>query len=231
MSKAVEQAYEWIRGKILSGEYAEGSHLIEECIAAESKVSRTPVREALRRLSSEHFVTFAPNQGASVASWEASDIKVIFELRAMLEGYSAYRAATRITDAAIKEMELFASKIEALCVEHTIENHRSTIYYNRQFHSTFIEAANSERINKLLASVVEIPMMLKTIDRFSVSDMERSNYHHRELIEAFNARDREWARNVMESHLRGAHRSYLRMEQNLASRDKTSTKTAKTEER
>lgn len=208
MSKASERAYDWIRDQILSGHYAAGSHLREEHIAEEAKVSRTPVREALRRLSNEHFVKFLPNQGAFVTKWEDDDVQVIFELRCMLEGYSAYRAATRITDEAIAELQSCADAIESLCETHSQENHRKTIKHNHRFHSIIFDAASSGRINQMLSWLVEIPMMLKTIDRYNDEDVERSNHHHRELIRAFKAHDPDWARSVMESHLRAARNIY-----------------------
>ena len=208
MSKASELAYIWIRGRILSGEFGAGMHLKEERIAQQSKVSRTPVREALRRLSNEHYVKFTPNQGAFVATWADDEVDDIFELRTMLEGYSALRAATRITDEAIDDLIQCADEIEKLCVQHSPQNHRKTIKYNHRFHSIIIEEANSNRVNKMLSWLVEVPMLLKTIDRYTDADIERSNHHHRELIEAFKVRNGRWAQSVMESHLRAAHHIY-----------------------
>ncbi len=210
MSKAVNQAYTSIRESILSGKYPPGSHLKEEKIAEETKVSRTPVREALRRLSNEHLVKFLPNQGAFVTSWEADDVDVLFELRAMLEGYSAYRAATLITDDDIQEMQTCIHEIDLLCKNHSRENHRRTIEYNHRFHSIIIEAASSERIYKLIGWLVQIPMLLKTIDQYSDEEVERSNMHHKEILAALKKRDPSWARSVMESHLRAAHQIYTR---------------------
>jgi DNA-binding GntR family transcriptional regulator len=199
----------YIREQILSGRYAAGSHLKEERIAEEAEVSRTPVREALRRLSTEHMVKFVPNQGAFVIAWEDDEVDGIFDIRIMLEGYSAYRAASRIDAEDIKEMESCADEIEKLCERHNKENHRKTIEYNHRLHSIIVEAAGSEHLRQLLVSLVEIPMLLKTIDRYSNKDVERSNHHHRELIEAFKAGDGDWAKNVMESHLRAGHRIYV----------------------
>ncbi|MFQ5660006.1 MAG: GntR family transcriptional regulator [Gammaproteobacteria bacterium] len=224
MSKAVEQAYGWIRGRILSGEFPSGMHLKEERIAEESKVSRTPVREALRRLSNRHYVKFIPNQGAFVATWADDDVEVIFELRSILEGYSAFRAATRISDEDIAEMERCADAIEKLCVHHSFENHRNTIEFNHRFHTIIIEAASSERINKMLNWLVEIPLLLRTIDRYSDADVERSNHHHRELIEAFKARDGRWAQGVMELHLRAAYQIYTSSPSEDASRKRLAAK-------
>lgn len=209
MSNATERAYLFVREQILSGRYPAGSHLREEHIAEQAKVSRTPVREALRRLATEHMVKFVTNQGAFVISWEDEDVDSIFDIRIMLEGYSAYRAATRIDDDGINEMEACADEIEKLCESHNKENHRKTIEFNHRLHSIIVEAAGSEHLRRLLASLVEIPMLLKTIDRYSNEDVERSNHHHRELISAFRARDPEWARNIMESHLRAGHRIYV----------------------
>lgn len=209
MSNATEHAYIFVKEHILSGQYPAGSHLKEEHIAEDAKVSRTPIREALRRLSNEHMVKFVPNQGAFVISWEEDDVESIFDIRIMLEGYSASRAATRIDDEGIREMEICANEIEKLCQKHTKENHRKTIEFNHRLHSIIVEAASSEHLRRLLVSLVEIPMLLKTIDRYSITDIERSNHHHRELIEAFKTGDADWAKNVMESHLRAAHRIYV----------------------
>ena len=209
MSNATEHAYIFVRKQILSGRYPAGSHLKEERIAEEADVSRTPVREALRRLSTEHLVRFVPNQGAFVIAWEDDDVEGIFEIRSMLEGYSAYRAASRIDDVGIKELEACAEEIENLCRNHSKESHRQTIEFNHRLHSIIVEAAGSEHLRRLLASLVEIPMLLKTIDRYSNKDVERSNHHHRELIEAFKARDAEWARSVMQTHLRAGYRIYV----------------------
>ena len=209
MSNATEHAYTFVREQILSGRYPAGSHLKEERIAEEADVSRTPVREALRRLSTEHLVKFVPNQGAFVIAWDDDDVDGIFEIRILLEGYSAYRAATRIDEDGIKEMETCANEIETLCQEHNNENHRKTIEFNHRLHSIIVEAAGSEHLRRMISSLVEIPMLLKTIDRYSNADVERSNHHHRELIEAFRARDAGWAKNIMESHIRAGRRIYV----------------------
>jgi DNA-binding GntR family transcriptional regulator len=209
MAKATDKAYEWVREHILSGAYPAGSHLQEARIAEEARVSRTPVREALRRLSNEHFVRFVPNQGAFVATWRDDDVEVIFELRAMLEGYAAQRAAERITPAQIDELARCADEIERLCRHHSPENHRRSLEYNQRFHAIVTEATGSDRMQRMLAWLVEMPLILRTMDRYSNEDVERSNRHHRELVEAFRARDGNWARSVMEAHLRAARQVYL----------------------
>src|SRR3712207_4280762 len=97
MAGAVEKAYTAIRERIITGDYAPSARITEQEISDTAGVSRTPAREALRRLQAEGFVRVVPNQGAIVTDWTEADIEEIFELRAMLEPYGAYRAAARIT--------------------------------------------------------------------------------------------------------------------------------------
>ena len=210
MTKAVERAYEQIRLYILSGKYTSGLHLTEEMLAKDIDVSRTPVREALRRLNSEHLVKFIPNQGAFVTTWSHDDVDDIFQLRIMLEGYSAFRAASRITDESIKQLEQCASEIEALSINRTPEKNPAIIRINHRFHSIIMEAASSERIVRILSWLVEIPMILKTLELYDDADLSRSNYQHRELIDALKSRDGLWAQSVMESHLRAAHNIFVK---------------------
>jgi len=208
MTRAADKAYERIRASILSGAYPPGSHLKEEQIAEETGVSRTPVREALRRLSSEQLVTFVSNRGAYVTSWSPADVAEVYELRSMLEGYAAARAATRITEAELDTLAQLAGAIEALSEERSAENHVRMLELNQQLHTTIIDAADSERLRVLLSWLVEMPMLLKTYEKFDDQEIARSNSHHRELIAAFRAADPDWARTVMETHLRAAYRVY-----------------------
>ena len=210
MTKAVERAYEQIRHFILSGKYSAGLHLTEEMLANDIDVSRTPVREALRRLNAEHLVQFIPNQGAFVTTWSHDDVDDIFQLRIMLEGYSAFRAATRISDESIRQLEQCASEIEALSVNRTPDKNPAMIKINHRFHSIIMEAASSERIVRILSWLVEIPMILKTLEMYDDTDVARSNYQHRELIDALKSRDGLWAQSVMESHLRAAHNIFVK---------------------
>jgi DNA-binding GntR family transcriptional regulator len=81
---AVDRAYEKIRGGILDGVLAPGSRLKEKALVEYCGVSRTPVRDALRRLAAEDFVSIQPNQGAHVRYWDKEDLDDFFALRALL---------------------------------------------------------------------------------------------------------------------------------------------------
>ena len=89
MSGASERAYEEIRKRLLRGDFAPGARLSESELSELCGVSRTPVREALRRLALEYFVRIEPNRGAFVIDWSREDIVDMFEMRSMLEGLAA----------------------------------------------------------------------------------------------------------------------------------------------
>jgi len=209
MTRAADRAYATIRARILAGTYAPGAHLKEEQLADDTGVSRTPVREALRRLSAEHLVKFVSNRGAYVAHWSPSDVDDIFQLRLMLEGYAAWRAAPHISAEQIAILEHCAAAIEELTSGYSADKHMRMLEHNQRFHTTIVEAAASERLKVLLSWLVEVPMLLRTYEKFDEAELRRSNHHHRELISAFEHRDPEWARLVMQTHIRAAHRVYL----------------------
>ena len=99
MAKAVDSAYRAIREGILAGTFAQGSHITARQLAEATGLSRTPVREAMRRLDAEGMISLIPNRGAFVASWSDSEIEQLYELRVLLERFAAQNAAERINDA------------------------------------------------------------------------------------------------------------------------------------
>ena len=92
-SHASDHAYRLIRAQILSGERAGGDWLREGDLAESIGVSRTPVREALRRLTAEGLVSHERNRGVQVAAWTAEDLDEIFSLRSVLEPWACRLAA------------------------------------------------------------------------------------------------------------------------------------------
>ncbi len=208
MSKIADLAYQTIRDRIISGDYQSGIHLKEVQVAQDIGASRTPVREALRRLNAEQLVEFAPNRGAYVTSWSLEDVEEIYTLRSILEGQAAFRAATRIADSEIEVLIECANRIDNLLRDIDERNTVKIFEANHRFHNTILDASKSERLSKMLSWLVEIPLTLQTFEKYSNRDIERSNHHHRELIDAFLSRDPRWAQQVMETHLSAAQRLF-----------------------
>jgi DNA-binding GntR family transcriptional regulator len=206
---AAERAYEVIRGGILDGTFGLGARLPEEDLAARAGVSRTPVREALRQLAAEGFVTFAPNRGAQVASWSDDDLEEIFQLRALLESYAASRAARRIDAARLLALHELADGMDAAAHRGTAAALDRIAELNNRFHRAILTIADSQRLHALLDTVIVVPLVHRTFHRYTPAALRRSMHHHRELLAAFEAADSEWAATVMRTHVLAARAALL----------------------
>jgi DNA-binding GntR family transcriptional regulator len=204
MSRAGELAYAAIREGISSGDYVAGARLREEELSAAIGVSRTPVREALRRLSAEGIVEFLPNRGAHVAAWTDDDLEEIFELRATLEALAAYRAASRVDDDVIARLEELASAMEERLADPSDEGRFEVSQLNNEFHQLVLEVSGSRQLVVTTQGVIQVALVHRTFLRYSKRAMQRSFGHHRELIEALAARDASWSSSVMRSHILAA---------------------------
>ena len=207
MSKASDHAYSHIRSEILSGALEPGEQLGEEQLATACGVSRTPVREALRRLESEHLVRRSDSQRTFVADWSFDEVEEGFVLRAMLESHAASRAATRITDEAVERLNKHNRAIELAARAPSVDI-PAFLDNNRAFHAILLEAAGSERLTSLLGGIVEQPIVLRTARQYDREQVLRSLSEHDELVLAFRRRDPEWASAVMTAHIRRAFHAY-----------------------
>ena len=207
MTRASDVAYEKIRSFLLGGSLKPGEQLTEERMAQITGVSRTPVREAVRRLEGEMLLVRSESKRLFVADWSRDDIDEMFTLRQMLEGHAAERAAQRISGQQIDQLETVNAELHR-AVARTPPDIASFLDANRTFHEIVTEAAQSPRLHQVLAMLVEQPVVLRTARHYSVRDLEQSARDHDELIAAFRAGDPDWARAVMGSHLRRAFHAF-----------------------
>jgi len=210
LSKASAKAYAIIRQRIIDGALAPGERLKEEDLASLCGVSRTPIRDALRSLAADLFVTVVPNHGAYVNDWSPDDVEDIFTMRGMLEGYAAQRAASRITEEELDIMQASADAIEVAIANPDEPDVETFLAANRTLHETLRQAANSTRLNTMLGQLVEMPVVIRTATSYTPGDLRRSNDHHQELIDALRAGDGTWAEAKMVAHIHAAYQQYRR---------------------
>lgn len=206
--KAVTKAYNAVRAGIIEGRYPPAARITEQEIAEITGVSRTPVREALRRLHAEGLLRFVPNQGAFVNAWSESEVEDIFELRSMLEAFGARRAARNADDEQIAELRKLAESQHRESEECRPGYLERVADLNSRFHQLVQECAGSHRLQVMMGALIEAPLVLQTFREYSEEDLLRSAAHHLEIVEAFEARDADWAASVMRSHVLAARRVY-----------------------
>jgi DNA-binding GntR family transcriptional regulator len=212
VSSAGARAYEFIKDGIVSGRFRPGERLKEDELTTLCRVSRTPVREALKRLAVEGLVIVTPNAGAHVAAVDGFELEEIYALRAMIEGEAARCAAANITDDDIERLKTLAATMEEAVDAGGETMQAAFTPANAEFHHIILNAARSPRLTSMATLVIELPLTLRTFARYSESDRRRSLHHHRELIDAFECRDGAWASSVMKSHVHAAYRALVRSE-------------------
>lgn len=200
---AAESAYSHIRNAIITGALPPGETLKESALARDIGVSRTPVREALSRLGQEGLVEVGRYRKARVTTFSVGDAAEIFHLRAILEGHGAGRAASRATADQIAELEHIEVEMEEAF--RSLGWHRHLAVFdtlNMRFHALIAHIADSPRLERILASSLELPASI--FNHYSESHDERTlrtHRQHREIIDALKAADAGWADAAMRGHL------------------------------
>ncbi|GAA2311865.1 GntR family transcriptional regulator [Actinomadura luteofluorescens] len=210
MVRAVDRVYARLRADILDGVHPPGARIGEAELAEATGSSRTPVREALRRLEVEGLVEVLPHRGARVPDWTPDDLEEIYDLRMLLEGAAARRAAARVTDADADRMDELCALMEAAVEPGAGQDLDRVAELNAEFHDIVRSAAASGRLVSMLNAVVQLPLVMRTFHRYSPADLARSSAHHRELAAALRARDGTWAESVMRAHVLAAKAVLLR---------------------
>lgn len=208
MAEAVDKAYRSIREGILRGLYAPGTHIRAQDLAASTGLSRTPVREAMRRLHAEGMIQIHPNRGAFVSSWSERDIVQIYDLRVLLEGFAAQSAASTITEPQLAELKAQADEMSGL-VEEEPPPYEAIAEVNNRFHRGILAACGNSRMEDLLSAIVEVPITIRTFRHYSRADLRRSAAQHHDLVTALAAGDGDWARSVMATHILSARHSLV----------------------
>lgn len=199
---AAERAYRVIRRQILTGERAAGEWLREGDLATVLGVSRTPVREAFRRLVAEGLASHERNRGVRVQNWDVGDLDEIFSLRSVLEPWGCSLTAARGT-ADIEVLEQLAQRMDRAAAPPTPDLEEVTAL-NNEFHRTILEASGNSRLVLTLSSLVDVPLVSRTFSLYTPDTLRRSLAHHHEIVRAFEAGDPTWAESVMRSHVRSA---------------------------
>lgn len=196
--------FERLRRLILDGEYSPDERLVEGQLAQRLGVSRTPVRQALTMLEAEGLVEISPNRGAAVCSFSLDEVWDIYDLRAVLEGHAARRAANRIQKRELDELRSIVSEMSRM-VPGRFADHEKEIRWlvarNQEFHGTIVEASRNRRLATLIRRTVEIPLMFKAFFWYTADERTISNHYHRQILHSLEQGDAERAEIVMREHV------------------------------
>ena len=207
----VVDVYEAIKQAIVSEAYTSGDYLREEQLARSLGVSRTPVREAFRRLGSEGWLEVKPNFGVRVKTWSIRDVEEIFEARILIEAYLVGRAASQIGADDLATIKGLAQEMLVIAQSgHAVASLDAWFVANRAFHDILTAAAGNARLDQSLRMMKEVPLIRWTFNNYSQEDRERSARQHIEIVEALENRDGEWAEAIVKCHILAAQTTVIR---------------------
>ncbi|OUM93945.1 MAG: GntR family transcriptional regulator [Firmicutes bacterium ZCTH02-B6] len=203
-----ELVFEAIREAIITGHLKPGERLMEIQLAEELGVSRTPVREAIRKLEQEGFVVMVPRKGAYVADISMKDIAEVFEIRGALEGLAAELAAERATEEQLERLERLLVEIGE-CIER--QDVDGMIEKDTAFHDLLFSASHNERLVQILSLLREQIQRFRSRTLARVERMKVALEEHKAIVEALGRRDSELARSLAEAHIESAQSSLMKL--------------------
>ena len=191
-----EKVYQWIKNAIINGDLKPGERIIQENLTKHLKVSRTPVRDALQRLSAEKLVTLTPFYGAEVFALSKKSLNEIYEVRIMMEAYAAKKACDLITDNEIDELHK---------INNQIAKNRGSISkcmeLDRRFHGLICLTAQSEYIIDVLNAAWDKSDPYKSIFYTLPGSADNAVREHSAIINSLRSRDKDALDKSIHTHL------------------------------
>ena len=183
----------------MNKEFKPGQRLPEVTIAEQLNVSRTPVREAFRRLANEGLINIFPNEGASLINPSRKEIENTFEMRAYLECLAIKKAVHRITPLQLCMLEEEIQKEENIFAAKDLDKY---LEVNSAFHKIIAEASGNVVLYEIIVSVLSRSFAyLVLFESFFDFGGNPSLDEHREIVSALRERNEERAVSLMQTHI------------------------------
>ena len=194
-----EYAYEQLLGRIRRGEFRSGQRLTEAALAAQLNVSRTPIREALRRLTADGLIEIAPGRGMMITRYDQSAVRELYFLRKVLEGAAASQAAQHATAEDIATMRFCLKKSEAAQADA-----EDLAKINLALHRAIHDAARNSFLNKALGQLSDSLSLLPSTTFAYPGRPTAALAEHEAIVEAIANRDAARAEELARQHIEKA---------------------------
>lgn len=193
-----DAVFEVMRQAVIKGLFPHGSRLVEAQIAEELGVSRTPVREAIRKLHALDLVVVEPNRGAVVRGLSAGEVRQINYVRKLLDGGAAELACQFITDEEIGRLE---RNLAAMEQEMLAQDGSKLAALNSEFHEIIRAASRNSPLLHVLKTLMDRIQLVWEMSRPDFTRYENTLTEHRAIFEALRRRDAAGAREAVANHI------------------------------
>jgi DNA-binding GntR family transcriptional regulator len=206
-----QKAYSILKDMIMERKLLPGEKIPQEKLARDLGISRTPLISALKFLEQEKLVESVPRRGFFVRLFSKEEMVYIFELREVLEGLAARRAASKITDVQIKTLSNFFNEFAK---QGNITDYKGYAREDRQFHNFVIDVGAKEFLKSILLTTNIISFSYQVLHSEGLVRPPNETIHeHLAVIGAIKERDSEAAEALMRQHFKKSL-AYLKREIN-----------------
>lgn len=202
-----KKAYEHLKTAILSGHLSPKERLTEEHLAETLGVSRTPVREALYKLEAEGLIRPLKTRGFIVSGDSKEEVKELFELRAILEGYALRIISEKITREGLQHLGTFIDKAQAALEANRMDD---VFKWNTRFHDYLHElVSDSIRLYRLIVDMRKQVLRHRKVTLQSIEGAQRTLDGHQKILLALRLKDPELCEKTMREHIKLAKEDAL----------------------
>jgi DNA-binding GntR family transcriptional regulator len=201
-----KKVYRVLKSKIIKGSFKPGAKLLEARIAEQMGISRTPVREAMRILAAEGFVTLNPNQGVVVRSVSAKDIREVLQIHSVLEGLATSLSCEVINEEDLKELENCVNKMEKL-----VNKKDSSVYseVDLEFHELIVNTCRNKRLIQMRKNISDQAQRYRVSSLNIPRRLKESLKEHQKILETFKTKDPKKANSMSQKHIKNALKNIL----------------------
>jgi DNA-binding GntR family transcriptional regulator len=202
-----EVVCESLRDAIRKGILKPGERLMEIQLAEELGVSRTPVREAIRKLELEGYVIMMPRRGTYVANLSIRDVNEVFEIRTSLDSLAGGLAAERITDEELEALQCLLVKLNGYIED---DNMDKIVETDVKFHDILYQASRNSRLVGIISNLRDQLTRFRTASMSFPGRLNATLEEHRRLVEAIAQGDADEARAAAEDHMEKSEQTLLK---------------------
>jgi len=193
-----EIVFDYLKNAIISGELKPGERLMEIAIADQLGVSRTPVREAIRKLEKEKFIEMVPRKGAYVASTSLKDMLDVLEVRKLLEGLATELAAERMTDETLVSLlRTHKAFLKALDDSDT----ESMISLDNEFHDMILQASDNAKLIEIATAITEQVQRYRLSYFTEVTNFDELREWNKKIYDSIEKKDAKKAGEYAKRHV------------------------------
>ena len=193
-----EEVYESLRRSILHGKLKAGQRLIEEQLAHQIGISRTPVREAFHKLEKDDLVTRLPKGGFAVREFTRGDVEEIFGIRSALESYAAYLATHHITAERITALE---KKVEESEKALDSRDTNKVIQSHTEFHNLLYRSCKSKKLTDMINNYSDYFYRYRALFPYAEHNFTYTVDDHRKMLEAMKKKNPRLVERLVRNHL------------------------------